>query len=135
MSCFIVEKVTIDEIMTYLRVYASVGGLSVLRPLRASYQLESIDQCEQLGLAMLNLNVDAYYDRYSRKSPKVGYEYAPVDVTKMQAYKSLRCFLYQCHEGSISEKSNLYKLLDGACNEIAHDIIYDTYEFKKAEWR
>lgn len=51
-----------------------------------------------------------------------------------QFYMSLECFLYQCCEGEIPEKSELYKKLEEISDILAHRLASEYAEKLGAKW-
>lgn len=97
------------------------------------------------GEELLKLNIIAFYDRYNhideiKKEIKeaiseYAYEDTPFyDRQRIQVLKSIECFLYQCAEGEIPEKSSLYKALENIAGHIKSNIINKIPEYEKAIW-
>ena len=55
------------------------------------------------------------------------------DATPVEQFASMRCLLYQCHEGKAHE-SRLYDELNHAAGELAQRIVQDLPEYDKASW-
>jgi hypothetical protein len=53
---------------------------------------------------------------------------------RIQVFKSLACFLYQCAEGDIPETSPLYKALTEAKHLVAESIVHALPEYDQAKW-
>lgn len=65
----------------------------------------------RLGQTMWDLNQLALGNRYKDKQEKLRYVYRDIYMffSHVQSYKALRCWLYQCWQGEIPEKSRLYQ--------------------------
>ena len=127
MSAYVVEDRTIDRIISGL---ASFGFMD-----EVLYECET-DSADELGASLLEMNCDAFDERYDDKADREflrSYKYKPVPVSKMQLLKSLACYLYQCAEGHVPERS-LYQTLYRIKGELAYDIISDSREYDVCEW-
>lgn len=149
MSAYVVDPITIRRILSKLRAQAK----------RESWTLERINAIlkpteftidgdpQDVGQAMYNLNVNAVGQRYEHSK---GVNDLPgtytdgenldtftwetvYDVSLMQAYKSLQCWLYQCAEGNVTETA-MYKAFTTILNQWAHEIVGATKEYDKAKW-
>jgi len=98
---------------------------------------------EHLADAMLAMNIDAFRQRYGIKALLVE-DLDRIDLDKrnwgplagfsrVQMYKSLQCFLYQCSEGDVDEKP-LYKTLSAIRELLAPSVNEDSPEYEAAEW-
>lgn len=135
MSAYIVEDFCIKKVITYLldsRAKAMESHIS--GPVKGlGYDLSRNDGCLKLAKDMLAMNVEAVAARYgSADSEKFG-AFSEVHCSKIQAYKSLQCFLYQCTEGDVDEKP-LYKALKEVENSLAASIVNELPEYDKAVW-
>jgi hypothetical protein len=84
---------------------------------------------------MWELNQLALGYRYGDEKQEVIYKFVPVSCTPIEAYKALRCWLYQCCEGDIPSESKLYKFFEDVVGKrLAEAIIMRTPEYDKAEW-
>ena len=95
---------------------------------------------QTLGQAMLNINVAAVNNRYF-ESDHVPTESGHVfqytfkhQANIWQVLKSLDCFLYQCSEGNVPEKSRLYAALTRVADTIRRAIIDTDERYDKAQW-
>jgi hypothetical protein len=121
LSAYIVDDITIDRIVTYLFAEVQVSAL---------FDLYGAPQA--LGEAMLKLNYKAVNSRYgSRAKPAFPYVYKETPAPKIQAIKSLSCFLYQCDEVA---NTKLYKALKEMLYEMMNDYISDLPEYQEAIW-
>lgn len=96
------------------------------------------DFLKDLMLKMRDLNVAAYRARYGEDAereiakfsvPKFRY----IGCSKMQAYKSLKCYLYQCCDGDC-DKDPLYLHLERIVEGWAYDIISGLPEWDSLAW-
>ena len=126
MSAYIVEKETIDRIVTYLQ---------------APDMRDHIDHCHpsltgtahEQGQRLWTLNVRAVDSRYEERNAVNLYHHSTALCSKAQALKSLRCYLYQCSEGGVPE-TPLFKALDTLSGDLALEIVGDLPEYAAAQW-
>ena len=132
MSCFIVEKRTIDRIVAHI---ASVP----IDSRQKFYPLLAEENKNKLGCQLWRMNVDAYNYRYSESShvpaePYPIYVFSRISFyTPIQTFKSFECFIYQCSEGDIP-KTELYKQVFAVSRQLAAEIVHSTSQYDKAEW-
>jgi hypothetical protein len=138
MSAFIVEDETINTVINYLHLKES--GDDAYWPRRvlreAEIDLSSITARKVLAQAMLDLNIQAVNELYGRKMNGdrlliTYWQNHPQNV--YQVYKSLKCWLYQCAEGSVPE-TDLFKLMDNMAKAIAMYIVETSPAFTVADW-
>jgi|HubBroStandDraft_6_1064221.scaffolds.fasta_scaffold401720_2 hypothetical protein len=55
------------------------------------------------------------------------------DAKLVEQFAAMRCLLYQCCEGKVSD-SRLYDELNHAAGELAQRIVQDLPEYEKAPW-
>lgn len=131
MSCFFVGRATVDAVCTLI---ASAGPTSV-------------DELNRLGRAIWNMNADAFEARYgyekgsgnaeamadlpTMRAEAAAYTYNPRSEPIAALYKSLRCLLYQCAEGSVDE-TQLYRTLDTIATRLTY--LSETPEYEAAPW-
>jgi hypothetical protein len=141
MSACIVENETIARVINHLYVedmrHAPHDRIESLLRIAGQQALptdRSYDLFRKLGQAMLDLNVRSYNERYPRNpnGPET-YEHTNHNPNRIQAYKSLRCYLYQSCEGEC-DKAPLYVALDEYADSLARDIVSDLPEYDSAEW-
>ena len=150
MSAYIVEDETISRIVNYLRSQAEHPPILCLdlSPLAtAGHNLRAAtdqpagtmhETCERLGMAMHLLNVGAVRSRYEDADdggmigPAYRYE-SRCPGPAMKAYKSLRCWLYQCCEGT-ADKSPLHVAMARLSDDLAHGIIQESAQYGEIEW-
>lgn len=93
------------------------------------------DFCEKLFSEMETLNVMAVNIRYNRKDVSLdSFNKTNEDVSDIQLYKTLQCWLYQCNEGNIPEMSRLYTLMKMLEDDLKNWIISNLTEYKDAVW-
>lgn len=133
MSAFIVQDKTINRVATYL--VSDREAAWVKKQLQEKCGInESLDL---IGIAMFNLNVAAVNGRYGADQAGqfrplnycAGYQLA----SRVQVLKSLRCWLYQCTEGTVPE-TDLYKIMEEYAKQLAYEIIARLPEYASAEW-
>jgi hypothetical protein len=54
-------------------------------------------------------------------------------LTRVAAYKALRCLIYQCSEGDVTE-SDTFKELEVVAGEVAHAIVSALPAYETAAW-
>ena len=128
MSSHIVKQETINQAITTLDAPEFVDTKSRLAEI-------GINSLHKLGRKMMDMNVDAWHQRYPNvdNSGVVLYDFYPQQVSLVQAYKSLGCWLYQCSEGDIPQQRlcqimRLYKF------DLAMKIVYMLPEYNEAHW-
>ncbi len=130
MSAFIVEPKTINKIISALDFRDFEYTKRELKELGLG------DDPQKLGRAMLALNVDAVNQRYGDDTNhlNVAYTFHPMGVSPIQAYKSLHCWLYQCHEGNVPQQC-LFKVMEKFGESLGYHIISSLPEYDRADWR
>ena len=89
----------------------------------------------QLGQKMLDINQAALSCRYGDPKRDLTYTFQPVYCTKIEAIKALQCWLYQCAEGDIPQKEELYIFFDNyVISRWTMDVVQATTEYEEAEW-
>jgi hypothetical protein len=144
MSAFLVRSKTIDRILTGLTKLLDEPGFFREEFLQAlqfvdktthEKLLAESDWQTALGRLMLDLNQEPLGARYGDTVKKLTYTYTPQPVTQMQGLKSMHCWLYQCHEGDIPEKSGLYKLFRQVVGRHwMGKIVTNLPEYDSCEW-
>lgn len=138
MSAYIVNDSTINNIVNTL------AGLRDFEYERREikengYDLDEREGRQLLAVEMFKLNIAGVDARYGEGEAKT---FRPLDFTykqtlptvKIQLYKSLSCFLYQCAEGDIYKDNGLYAILERIKSSIAENIIHALPEYDKAKW-
>jgi len=142
MSAYVVDKSTIDKLMTFA-LWNAWGS----EPLRAWPQMQDREQQQQFWTRVWNLNREAIRQRYpdcidsgqvpgpvDEDGKDKEYEYEAVaSPTIHQAYQALRCLIYQCSEGNIPQMA-LYSQLQRMSDEMAHRITSRLPQVEAAEW-
>ena len=137
MSAFIVDKKTIDRVLTFLNRMRSSNTLgativkSVLREHKT--KIETDEDLTFMGNALLLMNKQAVDYRYSRISLIQEYKYEVAESSNVQVLKSMKCLKYQCTEGDI-DKLKLYKFLQDLEKALMVIIIDSIPEYNEAEW-
>lgn len=131
MSAYIVDDETINRIVSFLATDRD-----------AKYQIDrlAIDLSTQkaqsiFGRKLFRMNCAAVQHRYHQDKPDrdnywFQYELCP---NRMQVYKSIQCFLYQCSEGNVPD-SELFKKMEDIKAWLAENIISALPEYDKAAW-
>ncbi len=141
MSAFIVSDNTLQTIVRFLDLDARFSNNSrcygclkrIL--LKQGFNLEYPEHKDRLIKEMALLNRLGVNERYDENELEMDVRFID-DFTPslIQAYKSLGCFLYQCCEGDIPEKNDLYKMFEKIKNEMANSIVRDLKEYDDAKW-
>ena len=159
MSSFVVKPETINGVITFLDDITSGGDITNMpyREILAEYHItaskesslgEEEANLQKFADALWDLNIEAVHQRYpddtvdkmpgtytDKTSTKLvhhaPYRYTPTSV--VQAYKSLRCLLYQCSEGDVPNHP-IFKLLEKTGDIMARQIVSDLPEYAKAKW-
>ena len=137
MSAFTVKDRTINQVVTWLHQQEPNG--SYHRKFKEAFQLDLLDRadCDRLAQAMFELNCEAVSwrnDDYKaeRLPAKFALQHEP--ATAVAAYKSLRCWRYQCAEGDFHETSLLFTIMGEILDCIAHEIVCSLPDYEKAIW-
>jgi hypothetical protein len=134
MSAFIVDGKTIDRIVSFL-----LDNVREFNGIGISYTSQvpwAQGVGTQIGQQLYRLNTDAVNSRYreGEESPGTRYHYTAVGrLSDIQAYKSIKCFLYQCSEGDVPERP-LFIELSKVHGDLAHRIVCATARYDRAEW-
>jgi len=144
MSAYIVEPKTVNRVLSFLLSPGRAFSMHYLQePLsELCYCLSSRDaeqHAYQLGKKMMELNLYSVQERYPndedlRESDCIRtYVFRHERVSPIQAFKSLRCFLYQACEGDAG-KTDLFKALWQVSERMAVVIVSSLPEWDQAEW-
>ena len=120
MSAYIVDKKTIDRVVTYMTEKDKFEEFRITDP-------------NDMGQRLWQLNTDSVNSRYNEANVCDVYKYSRTPTTAVQTLKSLTCLMYQSCEGDCHEK-DLYQLLVKLKTQIAIDICYKLPEYDAAEW-
>ncbi len=138
MSSFVVENSTINRIITWLNSTESLFLRDQLKELGFSVDVDKPFWGDTLGQAMFQMNVDAvnglYEDREESKFGPEIYRFRWEPAIKIQAYKSLSSWLYQCSVGDIVNRP-LYKFFREVVKPfLADEVITRLPEWQRATW-
>jgi len=135
MSAYIVEDKTINRFLSYLSQDSEADWTR-----RRIQELTAINPRIDPGLLgarcfYLNcLSVDARYGEGQAKEFRtLDYHFQFELATKMQALKSLWCWLCQCGEGDVPA-SPLFQILDDYAHRLAYSVVFVMPEYQRAEW-
>lgn len=139
MSAFMVQDQTINNVVNELAFGQQLDYLRV-QMLEAGYDLKTVEGRRLLAKDMFNLNVKGVNARYGEneagKFRELDFKYrlGDANITIVQAYKSLNCWLYQCSEGDIPEDNFFYALMSRIAGSLAEHIVKRLPEYDKAKW-
>lgn len=135
MSAFVVDNEVLDRVVSTI---ADQPGIREIILNETGCNLQTAQGRNELAKAMLDLNIRAVQARYgddcADMMPDEEYRYRLRPARKVQAYKSLVCWLYQCREGDIPETSLLYQTMSQVRQMFAMIIVEDLPEYDKAAW-
>lgn len=140
MSCYIVEEKTIDRILTELNKDENKWLLYILKggDYKTCYMSDDDFYFYGRKLWKMNrLNCGRRYPKQRAETTKIEnvYAYAPVYCdSKMQFYKTLTCFLYQCCDSDLITNTKLYKAMKEIKNQLAGNILRETKEYQNCKW-
>lgn len=146
MSAFVVDPETINRIIGFLLHSKRTNQRAGLWAEKHLSKIEfSLDDPQGLGQAMYNLNVSAVSQRYPgddindlpgsyEKGHLRPFAFRPMTTTgRFQALKSMRCWLYQCAEGTGPETA-LFKTFEEISRSLAMQIVDSLPEYDQADW-
>lgn len=139
MSAYVVADRTINKIVTFLMKAGDIDAGKLASPLdEAPYRSQGPRTAAiKLGQAMYDLNVKAVNHLYDDHKPDKAFDepyvFEEERVSRVQALKSLGCWLYQCNEGDF-DKTKLWKRMWKVRTDIAMNIVCDSEAYDKAEW-
>lgn len=138
MSAFLVDKETIDRVITWVDYYTTSHEGDWFKEKMGEelgiYRWQE-GWKDKLGQLMLDLNQQSLGIRYGDKAQSLNYTFYPRLCTPVQGLKSLQCWIYQCSEGEIPEQNKLYKFFDGfVVRYFMTRIIYGMKEYDQAQW-
>lgn len=128
MSAFIVDTETMDRIVWHIANNA------------ASFCGMTVEQhgTSAIGQRLFQLNSAAvghrYHDDEVVQDIRYSYRRPAASTTKVQVYKSIQCFLYQCSEGEQFETSAEFLELERRGDALAHSIVNDLPAYNAAKW-
>jgi len=139
MSAFMVEDKTINRVVWWLSWEVTTSDW-FKEKVEIALQIDTTKSGwqQELGKAMFELNIAGVNDRYGvgevKKFRELNYRYTPACCSKIQALKSMQCWLYQCTEGEVVKKP-LYQFFDTVIERrLTDSIIYALPEYQRAEW-
>lgn len=142
MSAFVVSDSTVNRLVTFLErlPHQSQGPLCHLRgafnvtPDKRGHEFA----WARLARRMASMNIRAVVSRYEgRARDMIGdkFEFGWESCRNpWQVLKSFDCFLYQCSEGDIPDKSELFKRLDKVREDLALLLATSTPQYNAAKW-
>ena len=136
MSAFLVGNTTINKIITIIRRQTQKSEW-FKSELASKLNIDFIEYGweTKLGQKMFDLNQLALKYRYGDRKQPIVYKYQSDLWGVVESYKALQCWLYQCCEGEIPEKSKLYKVFDEFIKPyLANAIVTSMSEYDNAEW-
>ena len=138
MSAYIVEDATINRIVSFLALNRDGDWYRRLIKDNTGCDLVTPEGQRNLANAMFNLNCKAIDERYGEGQAKefrdLDFKYRREIPDRMKAYTSLKCWLYQCTEGSVPDESLLYSTMNQIKGEIADDIVSSLPAYQAAKW-
>lgn len=146
MSAYIVEPQTINRILYRLMYDRDTYAKDVITR-STEFSCDNRGYASDLGQAMYNLNINAVSQRYSNcknLDQLPGYfpdgeylarfKFALHECGNMQAIKSLECWLYQCSEGDVPQKSKLFQAFERVLHSWQSRALDLIPEYKQAKW-
>jgi hypothetical protein len=138
MSAFIVEDKTINRVVTFLGTDREGDWLRRQVQEHLGLDLTTGVGRETLGQLMFSLNCDAVNQRYGENQAQ---EFRPLDYkyrmeiscNRIQAFKSLQCWHYQCSEGDI-DQNPLYQTMERIQGALAEIIVTRLDAYDKLAW-
>ena len=129
MSAYVVEDSTINKIVSAIELVNNHrSDIFPNTPLGLQCNIKDLAE------AMSNMNVRAVNQRYSGKPEPNTFKYKSTSPAgRVQTYKALGCFLYQCSEGNVPNEW-LYIALKEWESSLAHRIASSTEEYDSANW-
>ena len=151
MSAFVIDTATMNRVVDTLTARGDYGAiLGEFAGIRTTDR----DARTRIGRLLFTLNVEAVTQRYvdgreddmdlpgptdCRSFPE-SYSYVvrhrpfvERQTRLVAGYKALRCLLYQCSEGDVP-KTPLFKELQAAAAEVAHEIVSSLPQYEEAAW-
>lgn len=140
MSAFIVSDSTINGFITTISTDSDIRlpAQRALSLLPKPYDLGHPNDVDRLAFDCFRLNMlgvdSCYADGESVKFRGLNFKPHRVVVSRVQAYKSLCCFIYQCSEGNVPAMP-LFRALKSIKAHIADAIVCQLPAYEKATWR
>jgi len=138
MSAFIVEDRTINSVIAFMHKASKSSDINFGRYLTTGIPpVDTPQQRAALAQRMHSLNIAGVGARYGSADDMLGDEpfkyHSELPPPPVQAYKSLRCFLYQCAEGYVPERE-LFTTMERFSDNLAHAIVRSLDQFDRAQW-
>ena len=138
MSAFVVEDKTINRVVTFLATDREGDWIRRQIQEKLGLDLTSWIGRETLGKLMFSLNCDAVNQRYgddqAQEFRPLNYEYRmDIPCNRIQAFKSLQCWHYQCSEGDI-DQNPLYQTMERVQGVIAEMIVTRLPAYDSLQW-
>jgi len=138
MSAFVVEDKTINRAVSFLATDRDGDWLRRFIQDNLGIDLTTGIGRETLGKLMFSLNCDAVNQRYGDNQAE---EFRSLDyafrlecvVNRIQAFKSLQCWHYQCSEGDI-DQNNLYQIMERVQGHMAEMIVTRLPAYDSLAW-
>lgn len=150
MSAFVVDTECMDRCV---RTICAKGTYVQIIPVFAGIDTSLVGAHKAIGRRLFTLNVEAVQQRYpdTLDNPSnmpgphgaaalpFNYRYsgnkaAPSHRDLIHGVKSLVCLSYQCAEGDVPDKANLYAELEAAIGTVSCVIVKQLPEYEKAPW-
>jgi hypothetical protein len=133
MSCYIVEELTINEIVTGAWLNPNTKAFMKDK----GYDLDKLNQRQSLCYDLLEMNKEAYRIRYHGETIELAehYKHKTEMTNKYQILKDAKCLLYQCTEGNITTDDYHYKILENLIWIWTNEILDELPAYQKAIWR
>jgi hypothetical protein len=138
MSAFMINTNVMAKVVTAILLnFDTFDGKSTARgALLAAPTDAQREAGTNIGKKLFLLNRRALRARYGRGDPLRFPEFAFenwADATPVEQFAAMRCLLYQCCEGKVSD-SRLYHELNYAAGELAHGSFRTCRKYDKASW-
>jgi hypothetical protein len=134
MSSYVVADETINRILTHFQAEQFKPAPLQAPACVAGYDLTDDSDVFRLGCSFRRMNELAVNAKNRIAVADDPYAFSRVAVpSRVEAYKALRCFLYQCN-GKPTSKSAAFVQLNDYCQLLARSIIEALPEFEKAKW-
>lgn len=138
MSAFVVGDETINRVVSFLATDREGDWLRTYIQEQLGLDLTTGMGRETLANLMFSLNCDAVNQRYGDEQAK---EFRPLDFkyrmqiscSRVQCFKALQCWQYQCSEGDIDQNS-LYQVMARIQGQIAEMIVTRLDAYEKLAW-
>lgn len=139
MSSYIVDKETIDKIVTTCRQIDELRQMvkEGFSGPETGLDLTVCEDATQFGRALLHLNNWATAYRYPDHEfddvLSAAYTFTSHSCNIVEGYKAARCWLYQCDEGDF-DKHHTYRMMEKIMREWAQEIVEGLTEYEAAPW-